>query len=244
MSSSTIHVGTSGWTYEDWQGRFYPPEVKGTKRLEYYARKFDTVEINATFYRTPGQKMIESWNRRLEPGFHLVVKGPRVVTHLKKLRDYGQALEIFLERVLALGTLRIILWQLPPSLHKDLDRLEAFLAGLPIQVRHAVEFRHQSWWDDEVAALLGRRRAAFVAVSHPRLPEEAPATADFLYLRFHGRGRETYRYNYSRPELEAWADRLRPRLAGRSLYAFFNNDYMAHAPENAALFREILAGDG
>jgi uncharacterized protein YecE (DUF72 family) len=129
---------------------------------------------------------------------------------------------------------------LPPSLHKDVERLDRFLAALPGTVRHAVEFRHASWWDDEVAAALARHAAAFVAVSHPALPDEVRPTTDFLYVRFHGLGKELYRYDYSREELAEWAARLGPHRHGRTLYAFFNNDYNANAPRNALTFRELL----
>lgn len=239
-TAARVHVGTSGWTYDDWDGVFYPEGVTGADRLQFYATRFDTVEVNATFYRLPFRGMIVGWNRRLPSGFHLVVKGPRTVTHLKKLADCEAPLQAFLERVQALKTLRLILWQLPPSLHRDLERLGRFLAALPRWVRHAVEFRHASWWDDATAGLLARHDAAFVTVSHPRLPDQVLATTDLLYLRFHGLGGELYRYNYSAAELRAWADRVAPHLAGRTLYAFFNNDYEAHAPGNADQFRRLL----
>ena len=235
-----MHVGTSGWTYDDWQGAFYPDEVKGAERLSFYATKFDTVEVNATFYRDPAPSAIKAWNTRLGPDFHLVVKGSRAVTHLKKLLDLGEALGRCLDRVLQLRRLRVILWQLPPSLHVDVERLDAFLRALPVSVRHAVEFRHASWWDQKVADVLRRHKAAFVAVSHPKLPCEWFATADFLYVRFHGLGKQLYSYDYSRDELAEWMRRLEPELEGRTLYAFFNNDYHANAPRNALTFRELL----
>ncbi|MFQ5792562.1 MAG: DUF72 domain-containing protein, partial [Acidobacteriota bacterium] len=183
-----VHVGTSGWTYADWTGRFYPQDVKGADRLAFYAERFDTVEVNATFYRLPFKGMITGWNRRLPEAFHLVLKGPRSVTHLKKLRDCAAPLSAFFDRVLELRTLKLILWQLPPSVHQDLERLEQFLAGLPVAVRHAVEFRHESWWRDDTAALLSRHSAAFVTISHPKLPDDLVPTTDLLYLRFHGLG--------------------------------------------------------
>jgi uncharacterized protein YecE (DUF72 family) len=169
-----------------------------------------------------------------------VVKGSRLITHLKKLADCQEPLETFLERVAQLRRLKVILWQLPPSLHKDVERLDRFLSQLPAEVRHAVEFRHESWWDEEVAALLKHHKAAFVAISHPRLPDAIHATTDFLYLRFHGLGRQLYRYDYCDEELAAWTARLQPLLRGRTLYAFFNNDYDANAPRNAATFRKLL----
>lgn len=240
MAHSRIFVGTSGWTYGDWQGAFYPDDVKGAERLSYYATQFDTVEVNATFYRNPAPTAIKAWNTRLGPGFHLVVKGSRAVTHLKKLHDFDEALGRCLDRVLQLRRLRVILWQLPPSLHVDVDRLDAFLRVLPISVRHAVEFRHESWWDQRVADVLARHKAAFVAVSHPTLPPEWFTTTDFLYVRFHGLAKQLYRYNYSPDELAQWVDRLQPHLEARTLYAFFNNDVDANAPRNALTFRDLL----
>ena len=240
MKESGIFVGTSGWTYDDWSGKFYPPEVKGADRLSFYARQFNTVEVNATFYRIPFQSIIDGWNKRLESGFHLVVKGSRNVTHFKKLKDCEAALKAFLDRVLQLRRLRVILWQLPPSFHKDLEALDGFLSVLPASVRHALEFRHKSWWSDDAVELLTRHNAAFVAVSHPRLPDDILLTADFLYVRFHGLGKNLYQYDYSREELEKWAARLKNLLPDRTLYAFFNNDYNAYAPQNAKTLRELL----
>ena len=244
MGSADVHVGTSGWTYSDWTGAFYPPDLPDSERLSYYASRFDTVEINSTFYRFPPQSMITAWNRRLPEGFHLVVKGTRRVTHFQKLVECQEVLKAFLERVETLRTLRVVLWQLPPSLRQDLERLEGFLQLLQREapgVRHAVEFRHASWWAAETAELLRRYGAAFVALSHPTLPPDVLPTADFLYVRFHGLGKQLYRYNYSQEELADWVHRLQPHLAGRSLYAFFNNDYEAFAPRNAIVFLQMLA---
>ena len=240
MARGTIYVGTSGWTYDDWNGRFYPEGVQGADRLEYYAQQFNAVEVNATFYRLPTANMIQAWNRRLGKDFHLVLKGSGMITHRRKLAACGEAVEQFFERCGQLERLAVVLWQLPPWLHKDVPRLGAFLDGLPSRVRHAVEFRHPSWWDQEVADALSQRRASFVAVSHPQLPEDVLPTTDFLYVRFHGKGRALYRYDYSDQELAIWAERLKKSLAGRCLYAFFNNDYEAHAPKNARRFRELL----
>ncbi len=241
MKGKRIFVGTSGWTYGDWWGTFYPEDLKASDRLSYYATHFSTVEINATFYRAPTSPMIAAWNRRLGSEFHLVVKGSRVVTHLKKLDGCDEQLAFFLDRTRGLTRLTVILWQLPPSLHKDTARLERFLSRLPGWVRHAVEFRHESWWDEEVCEVLSRHRAAFVAVSHPKLPETLLPTTDFLYVRFHGKGRDLYRYDYSEDELLRWVSILKPHLGGRTTYAFFNNDYNANAPRNAVMMREMVS---
>jgi uncharacterized protein YecE (DUF72 family) len=236
-----IFVGTSGWTYDDWYGPFYPEDIKTSERLSFYAEQFDTVEVNATFYRLPTEVMIKAWNTRLGENFHLVVKGSRVVTHLKKIANCEEALEKFFERAFKLTRLEVILWQLPPSLHKDVDRLENFLSLLPQKVRHAVEFRHESWWDDEVVKTLTKHDSAFVAVSHPSLPETILPTTDFLYVRFHGQDREAYRYDYTDKELSRWVSILKPHLRNRTLYAFFNNDHDANAPRNALKLKELFS---
>jgi uncharacterized protein YecE (DUF72 family) len=239
------HVGTSGWIYSSWTGPFYPPSVKGAAKLDFYAQRFHAVEVNATFYRLPSKAMAASWDRRLPEGFHLVLKGSRVVTHLKKLKDPGRALEVFLENALPLRHLRVLLWQLPPQMRLSAERLarvETFLAGLPRSVRHAVEFREESWWHPEVADVLRRHGAAFCAVSHPTLPETIWPTGDLLYLRFHGKGPRLYDYAYSREELESWAARARASEA-QEIYAFFNNDIGANAPRDAAALQQMM-GDG
>lgn len=236
------HVGTSGWIYSSWTGPFYPPSVKGTAKLDFYARRFDTVEVNATFYRLPSKAMAASWNARLPEGFQLVLKGSRVVTHMKKLKEPGRALEVFLENALAMTHLRVLLWQLPPRMRLDaerLARLDTFLESLPRTVRHAVEFREESWWHADVADVLRRHGAAFCALSHPTLPETIWPTGDLLYLRFHGKGERLYDYAYSRNELSDWAARVR-EVAAAEVYAFFNNDIGAHAPRDAAVMQELM----
>jgi uncharacterized protein YecE (DUF72 family) len=253
-ATGTIHVGTSGFTYDDWNGPFYPERVKGPERLSYYASRFDAVEINASFYRFPTGPMVEAWNRRLGRDFHMALKGHRQITHQRKLAGCEEALAAFLDRIFALRTLRVLLWQLPPSLGRDAERLDRFLALLRAsfreagasrrRIRHAVEFRHESWWDEETAGVLSAHRAAFVTLSHPDLPEDVVPTTDLLYVRFHGKGRRLYDYDYSDAELSAWCGRLAPHLRGRSLYAFFNNDWRANAPRNAARLRELLSTAG
>lgn len=239
-SAGEIHVGTSGWAYDDWAGVFYPAGLKAANRLEYYASRFGALEINVSFYRLPTPAMIDAWNRRLPEDFQLIVKGSRTITHLKKLVDYQEPLGVFWARVRPLRTLRMVLWQLPPSLRKDVERLDRFLADLPAGVRHAVEFRHESWWGGEVADVLARRGAVMVAVSHPTMPDTVVPTCDALLVRFHGLTTPLYRYDYSDEELAAWAERLRPHLAGRTLFAMFNNGYEGNAVRNALRFREML----
>ncbi len=240
MKEKKFFIGTSGWVYEDWWGRFYPEDISGPDRLLFYAGKFNTVEVNASFYRLPTPAMINAWNRKLGADFHLVLKGSRLITHLKKIKDCREPLQRFFDRAGQLKTLRVVLWQLPPSLHKDIDRLDRFLSLLPQNVCHAVEFRHVSWWDEGVSAMLAHHNAAFVAVSHPNLPDTIIPTTDFLYIRFHGPGEQIYNYDYPNHELIYWASRLKPHIEDKALYAFFNNDFNANTPKNAVTLRGML----
>lgn len=242
-----LWVGTSGWTYDDWNGVFYPPDVKGSSRLDYYVTQFQAVEVNATFYRYPTANMITAWNRRMPAGFHLAVKAPRRITHVKRLEECMPDWTEFSRRIRDLHALRVILWQLPPSVGLDLPRLASFLDLLDqstiANVRQAFEFRHKGWWTDEVARLLEKQHAAFVAISHPTLPSEIMPTTDFLYIRFHGLGRQLYRYDYSQEELSEWVDRVVEVCRQRSvhnIYAFFNNDFEANAVKNARVFQNLL----
>lgn len=245
-----LWIGTSGWTYDDWNGVFYPPDVKASARLDFYVQQFNAVELNATFYRYPTANMITSWNRRMPETFHLAVKASRRITHLKRLRDCAAELTEFAVRISELRPLRVILWQLPPSMRPDLTLLSAFLEGLSRSilsgVRHALEFRHKEWWNDEVRELLCKYRVAFVAVSHPSLPSQIVPTTDFLYIRFHGLGRQLYRYDYSEAELHDWAKRVAEVCCVAdvsNVYTFFNNDFHAYAVKNAQVFRELLKGE-
>lgn len=242
-----LWIGTSGWTYDDWDGVFYPAGVKGTAKLDYYVTQFNAVELNATFYRYPTPNMIHSWNRRMPEGFHLAIKASRRITHLKRLQDCATELTEFFARIRDLRPLRIILWQLPPSLKCDLVSLAGFLELLSQSampgIRHAFEFRNKSWWDDGVVPLLQQYRAAFVAISHPVLPSKIVPTTDFLYIRFHGLGRQLYRYDYSDEELWEWVKQVEEVCRDQPIedvYAFFNNDFEGHAVKNARTFRSLM----
>lgn len=237
-------IGTSGWTYESWQGRVYPDDLPATRRLEYYHEHlFDTVELNASFYHWPREVSFQSWRRRLPPGFRMTVKAPRGLTHAKKLYDpetwtkrMVQGLEILGDR------LGILLVQLPPGMARDDARLDHFLGALPDWVRVAVEFRHDSWLDEQVFGLLERHRAAYVVMSGAGLPCVLRATTDFVYVRLHGpTDQHLYGGSYSDESMRWWADRTREWLAqGRDVYAYFNNDWDGHAVRNAQVLRSHL----
>ncbi len=239
----SIWIGTSGWAYKHWARSFYPEEVRKADELSFYASQFPTVEINATFYRLPTKSMVRGWREKAPDGFLFAVKGNRYITHMKKLREVDDALEKYLDRITPLhDRLGPVLWQLPPSLHKDAERLETFLRKLPKHYRHAVEFRHPSWIGDETFALLKKYRAAHVWLSSQAMPMNFTVTADFIYLRFHGLENGAA-HDYSRAELEPWADQLVAQArAGKSAFAYFNNDWNSRAPLNAKMLMG-MAGD-
>jgi uncharacterized protein YecE (DUF72 family) len=244
-----VHIGCSGWNYRDWRERFYPPGLPAARWLEHYAQRFDTVEVNTTFYRLPNRDAVAHWAEQVPPGFVFAVKASRYLTHIKRLTDLGRGMERFYERIEPLrDTRRLgpVLWQLPESFRRDDERLAALLAAVPAGM-HAVEFRHASWFAPEVMALLRRHRAALVVGDHPQRPfQTLDATAPWRFVRFHygSRGR---RGNYSRAELEGWAERIHRWRSREEVFAYFNNDWEGFAPRNAVwLDRRLaqLAGGG
>ena len=236
-----LFLGTSGWSYNGWIGDFYPEDIDRREMLSFYTRHFNSVEVNATFYRLPFKNMIKGWYADAPKEFEFAVKGHRRVTHYNKLEDVHDTITDQMERIDVLSEhLGPVLWQLPPSLHKNVERLERFIALLPDNMRHAIEFRHPSWLDQAVFRLLEKRNIAQVWVSSEQMPAETTETADFIYLRFHGLN-TGYRYDYSREELEAWADRIQQVYEhGKTVYAYFNNDYACYAPRNAKMLRNMI----
>ena len=239
----SVSIGTSGWSYDHWDGVLYPPGTPPRDRLAHYVRRFDTVELNASFYRWPRTATFASWRRRLPPGFGLSVKAPRGLTHAKRL----YAPEVWVERLVAcwheLGDRRAaLLVQLHPAHQRDDARLDFFLSLLPPWMRVAVEFRHPSWHVEEVFALLERRGAAYCVMSGAQLPCVLRATAPFVYVRMHGPDREhLYAGSYPEPDLRWWADRVGEWTgSGRDVYVYFNNDGHGHAVRDADALRRLV----
>ncbi len=243
MASRRYLVGTSGWVYRHWQRVFYPADLRQPRWFGYYADRFCTVEINNTFYRLPSEKAWEAWRDAAPPGFVYAVKGSRFVTHVKRLKD-TDAVENFTERARSLaGALGPILWQLPPNMKRDDDRLVDFLSALPRDVRHVMEFRNDTWLQPEVFALLRMHNVGFCA--YHMVDRETPleATTDFAYMRFHGSGR-MYGGTYSKEELRSWGRRLRDLPEDvREVFAYFNNDAFGFAVENARDLKEMLGAE-
>lgn len=234
-----IYLGTSGWYYDHWVGSFYPEELDKGDWLPYYAERFGSVEVNASFYRLPFENMVTGWRDKTPDDFILAFKGSRVVTHRKKLRNVADYLETFYDRIQLAGDKRgPILWQLPPWMERDDDLLEDFLTEMRPDVAQAVEFRHRSWFDPSVYDLLDEYGVGLCIVSAPDLPVQLETTASFAYIRWHG-AEAWYSSRYSHHELQRWADIIR-NLDAQDVYGYFNNDYNAYAPQNCRQLQRLL----
>ncbi len=239
-----VLIGTSGWSYDHWADVLYPPGRPG-RRLDYYLTEFRTVELNSSFYHWPRDSTFAGWRARLPEGFAFSVKAPRGLTHAKKLLDP----DVWIERLEvgwhALGDRRgVLLVQLAPGHERDDARLDYFLAHLPWWMKVAVEFRHPSWVDDRVFAILERHGAAYCVMSGAGLPCILRATGPFVYVRWHGPdSNNLYGGSYSDDDLRWWADRIREwEAAGRDVYGYFNNDGGGHAVRNARFLRDLVGG--
>lgn len=238
-----VYIGTSGWSYAHWEGVLYPPATAARARLAHYVRRFDTVELNASFYRWPRETTFAGWRNRLPDGFQLSVKAPRGLTHARKL----YAPEQWLQRIAScwheLGAARgVLLVQLGPAQQRDDARLKYFLGLVPEWIRTAVEFRHPSWHHDSVLQMLEDSAVAYCVMSGARLPCVLRATAPFVYVRLHGPDPDhLYAGSYPGDSLAWWADRIREWTGqGRDVYVYFNNDGDGNAVRDAEALRLLL----
>lgn len=236
-----VRIGTSGWHYMHWKGPFYPKDMRPGQFLACYSSRFATVEINNTFYRLPAAGTFETWREVAPPGFVYAVKASRFITHLKKLSDPPNAIRDFFARVEGLGsTLGPILFQLPPHWGFNGPRLEAFLAALPPGRRCAFEFRDPSWFTREAYDALARAGAALCIYDMNGHVSPIELTGNWTYIRFHGM---LYSGSYSAKDLAPWAALIRRYTGeGRDVYAYFNNDSLGRAPNDAVRLREMVEG--
>ena len=238
----TVRVGTSGWVYNHWREVFYPRELRQADWFGYYAREFDTVEINYSFYRLPSAATFDRWREQAPPGFLYAVKASRFLTHLKKLKEPEEPLQRFFERASRLGTtLGPVLYQLPPRWHVNLARFEHFLAVLPQGYAHVVEFRDASWLIEDVFQLMERYGVAHCI--HDMRPLRVPLriTAPPVYIRFHGD--PAHGGDYQLATLEACARRIDDWRGQRlDVFVYFNNDIHGYALEDAKTLRRLLGG--
>lgn len=237
----SLNIGCSGWFYWHLKGSFYPTQMPTKEWFTHYADHFSTVELNAPFYSWPTLKTVDTWRKQAE-GRDMIytVKASELITHVKKfertetlVRDFGYIADLLGRRM------GCFLFQLPPSYHYSKDRLHAILSQLDPARRNVVEFRHASWWTDEVYAAFRDAGAIFCSCSGPKLPDVLVKTADDVYVRFHGVTR-WYRHDYSRDELVVWADRIRKANPER-LWVYFNNDFDGYAIKNAKMLADILS---
>jgi uncharacterized protein YecE (DUF72 family) len=235
-------IGTSGWVYGDWRGRVYPPEVKDADRLAYFATRFPTVEINASFYRLPPRETFVKWRRQTPSSFCFAVKMSRYVTHVRRLREPGEGLERFWQAAGGLGPKRgPVLVQLPPTFRADVEVLERFLERLEPDSKVAFEFRHESWDTDDVRRRLASAGVAWVLADRPGLVVPLHVTATWSYVRFH-QGRPASS-GYPRAKLRRWADRL-ASMPVEELFVYFNNDPGGAAVRDAETLTTLLSQRG
>jgi len=241
-----FHVGTSGFMYKHWWGKFYPEKVSQRQALEYYSTRFNTVEINNTFYNLPRQATFEGWRRRTPEKFILTLKASRFITHVKRLMQPEESVRNFLERSACLKEKRgPILFQLPPGWNADLNRLEQFFKYLRSkedpQLSISIEYRNNSWITEKMFDVLCRYKVAFCIHDMGGVDCPDRATADFVYYRLHGPSETKYSGRYSVQQIKQIAARMRRHLdGGRSAYCYFNNDIGGHAIENARMLIDEL----
>lgn len=232
-----FRVGTSGYSYPHWRRLFYPEGLAAEHWLAFYARTFDCLELNTTFYRLPAPHAVERWEAEVPERFRFAVKGSRYLTHLRRLTDRERGVRRFFDALAPLGPKRgPVLWQLPPTFSADAERLEAFLSALPVG-DYALEVRHPSWLCDEVYRVLERHRTALVLHDAMEAAWPWPPPGPFLYGRFHG---TTGRYagRYGRARLRRVARRIQE--LGREAWLFFNNDTGGHAVRDALELVDLL----
>jgi uncharacterized protein YecE (DUF72 family) len=230
-----LHVGTSGYSYKEWKGSFYPEKLPAKEMLSYYASKLSAVELNNTFYRMPQQAMVESWKSQVPDDFRFSVKASQRITHFKRLQDVDADTKYLLETVGALKEkLGVVLYQLPPNMKKDLERLRNFVKNLPAEIRGAFEFRHPTWFDDEVLEVLKNQNLALCISDTDDLPvTHIDRTADWGYLRLR-------RVNYSKDDLAEWSARIKAQN-WTTAFVFFKHEDEGTGPRLAGEFMEIAA---
>jgi uncharacterized protein YecE (DUF72 family) len=229
----SLYVGTSGYSYKEWKGNFYPEKIPAKEMLHFYSGRLRTVEINATFYRMPQPSMLENWKEQVPGNFRFALKAPQRITHIKRLKETDEETKYFFETAAVLADqLGVVLFQLPPNMKKDLPRLESFLAQLPQATRAAFEFRHPTWFDDDVLDLLRSQNRALVVSDTDDMPTTLiDRTANWGYLRLR-------RVNYSEENLAEWLGRIRDQN-WQETFLFFKHEDAGTGPKLAAQFLEL-----
>ncbi len=233
-------IGTSGWNYPHWKGIFYPDNIPRAKWLEYYSERFDTVELNATFYRLPKEQTFKNWNKRTPEGFLYSVKISKFITHTKRLKDCADALLKFYSAIEHLKEkLGPILIQLPPGLKYERSMFESFCYLLNSSYKHTLEVRNKSWLCDEAFQIMKEHGIAFcISDTAGRYPYHEEITADFVYIRLHG-SKKLYASEYTESEINQWATKI--RKWNKPTYVYFDNDFNGYAVKNAHQLIQCLS---
>jgi uncharacterized protein YecE (DUF72 family) len=241
VKGGSIYIGTSGWHYRHWVGKFYPDGVRPDGQFEYYRKYFTTVEVNNSFYRLPSAETFERWKKGAFPGFLFAVKASRYITHMKKLTDVRSSTRYFFENVVHLGRkLGPILFQLPPGWKCNAERLSSFVGGLPSRHKYAFEFRNSTWYNDEVYRILRKHNSSFCIYELAGHVSPDVITANFVYVRLHGPGAK-YAGSYSNDALQAWADKCRKwKSQGLNVFVYFDNDADGYAVFNAMTLKKMV----
>ncbi len=241
-----VHIGCSGYSYDDWKESFYPNDLSQDEWLSFYAKEFDTVEINNTFYKFPEKDTLKKWVDQTPDDFLFSIKAHRFFTHMKKFnvdQSFREKLDNFQASLKPLKKRAgCVLWQLPGNLHKNISRLESLCQELDRDFIHALEFRHGSWFDQEVYDFMQKNNLVFCMLSAPDdLPEDTLATHSTAYVRFHGK-KQWYDYLYSEKELKEWSKRLKDLESAEQVFVYFNNDKHGNAVKNAQTLKELYKG--
>ncbi len=241
MKRGKHYIGTSGWHYKHWSGRFYPTGLKPADQFRYYQSFFDTVEINNSFYRLPSLETFKKWNADTPESFLFSVKASRFITHMKKLSDPEPALDLLLSRASGLEKkLGPLLFQLPPGWKVNTERFNDFIHALPVDQRIAIEFRNSSWYSESVYEMLRKRNCAFCIYELAGHQSPLVVTADFVYARLHGPG-EKYQGCYTNESLKVWAERIvQWEHEGKDVYIYFDNDQEGFAAFNAITLNDMV----
>lgn len=241
MKNDLVRIGCSGWMYRDWRGRLYPETLPQKKWLEHYATRFDTVEVNNSFYRLPEATTFSAWEARVPGSFLFALKASRYLTHIKRLKEPEEPLNRFWERARLLKSKRgPVLYQLPPRWSRDPKRFFDFLDALPDEPLQTVEFRDPSWYTDEILTAMARRGVALCLHDMTGSATPREAVGPFVYVRFHGTEAQ-YRGGYPDSILQEWAEWLAIQVQrGKAVYAYFNNDVAGHAVQDASNLRNRL----
>ena len=238
-----LFLGTSGYSYKHWKGIFYLSDIPQSRWLEFYSQHFDTVELNITFYRLPTQKTFKNWYNKTPDKFCFAAKGSRFITHVKRMKNCRQPIRLYKENAASLGEkLTVILWQLPPNFQYKSDRLSEFCRLLKNEYRekrHAFEFRHKSWLQENCYDILASHGFALCVPLSPDYPRVEQMTAPFSYIRFHSGEIQTNSY-YTDEELKHWAAKISEWLKERDIYIYFNNDTFGFAIDNAKKLRNYI----